>query len=141
MTCVRTAGAGHVPIVLQLVHRQLLVPKRSGDTMDNILVDQLLKAKKQLKVSRTVTIVATVCWLGGAVAAAMFSGHILYKFASAFSYGSLVGAFLINTDFVMQRSVATRAALIRIIETQVNRDPNALKELSDRRRGAGRLAV
>jgi hypothetical protein len=109
--------------------------------MNNILVDQLLKAKKELKLSRAVTIVATVCWLGGAVAAAMVSGHFFHEFASAFSYGSLVGAFLINTDFVMQRSVATRAALIRMIETQLNRDPNALRELSDRRRGAGRFAV
>jgi hypothetical protein len=108
--------------------------------MDNILVDQLLQAKQQLKHNRAITVVATVFWLGGGLAAAILRGH-LHDFASAFSYGSLVGAFLINTDFVWRGSMATRSALIRIIETQVNRDPNAPRELSVRRRRAGHMAV
>jgi hypothetical protein len=113
--------------------------KRNGNSMDNFLVDQLLKAKKQLKITRFVTIGATVCWLGGAIAAVMLTGFF-HDFASAFSYASLGSAFLISTDLPLQGGGGTRAALIRAIETQINRDPNALKELSDRARQTGHLA-
>jgi hypothetical protein len=134
-------GARYALVGLQSSRRERpwATPKRNGNSMDNFLVDQLLNAKKQLKITRFVTIVATVCWLGGAIVAVMLTGFF-HNFASAFSYASLVSAFLINTDLPLQRGSGTRAALIRAIETQINRDPNALKELSDRARQTGHLA-
>jgi hypothetical protein len=93
--------------------------------MDITDVDFVIRAKKQLRLSRWISGVAIATSIAALVALVFTHDH--HDLAASISYGALLGAFLVNSDFLVSGAVLTRSNLIAALETQINRDPAALQ--------------
>ena len=65
--------------------------------------------------------------------ASLLPNRFYHQLAVSLSYGSLIGAFVVNADFSWHSHRITRADLIRMIEAQISRDPAALAYLAGAR--------
>jgi hypothetical protein len=94
--------------------------------MESTDVYFVLRAKRELRFTHW----ATIAVLAAAVASwiASFFPIVHHDLARAVSFGALLGALLVNTDFSLYSGGRiTRARLIAALEAQLNRDPEALK--------------
>lgn len=95
--------------------------------MDSIDVDFILKARRQLRAVRWLTVCALVIAAGTLAASLIFSAH--HDAVRSVSFVSLLAALLINLDIGPFSGPITRADLIRALEAQVNRNPVALMQM------------
>jgi hypothetical protein len=103
--------------------------------MDSADVDFVLKAKKDLRVTRGITMVAIVVAVASGLVSTLPIAH--QDFARSLSWGALFGALLITADFPLFSVLSTRAGLIAALERQVNRDPEALMLKAQRKLSSG----
>jgi hypothetical protein len=98
--------------------------------MDSADVDFVLSAKRQLRITHRLTIVAVAVAFASWIASTILKDH--HDVAQAIACGALLGAFLVNSDFALFGSKVSRARLIQALEAQLNRDSEALKVLAQR---------
>jgi hypothetical protein len=95
--------------------------------MDSSDVEFILKARRQLRAVRWLTLCALVIAVGAFAVSLIFHAH--HDAVRSISFGSLFAALLINLDFGPFSGPITRADLIRALEAQVNRNPVALMQM------------
>jgi hypothetical protein len=103
--------------------------------MDSSEVDFVVRAKRQLRVARRLTIVAVGLAIASLIASIVLKEH--RYLARAIAYGALLGAFLVTSDFALSGSIISRARLIEALEAQLNRNAEALKLLAQRQASRG----
>jgi hypothetical protein len=103
--------------------------------MDSSDVDFVIDAKRQLRFARQLTSVAIGVALISWFASMVLRDH--QDLARAAAIGALLGAFLVSSDFALSGSKISRARLIGALEAQLNRNPDALKLLAQRRVSRG----
>jgi hypothetical protein len=95
--------------------------------MDSSDVEFILKARRQLRAVRWLTVCALVIAAGAFAVSLIFSAH--HDALRSVSLGSLLGALLANSDFGPFSGPISRADLIRALEAQINRNPVALMQM------------
>jgi uncharacterized integral membrane protein len=103
--------------------------------MDSADVDFVLKAKRDLRLTRGFTLVAIAVAIASWIVSIFPVAH--QDIARSISWGALFGGFLINSDFSLFSVHITRASLIRALDGQLNRDPQALMLVAQRKMARG----
>jgi uncharacterized Tic20 family protein len=106
-----------------------------GVNMDSTDVDFVVKAKRYLRLTRGVTIVAIAVAVASWIVSILPVAH--QDIARSISWGALFGGLLINSDFSLFNVQVTRASLIRALEGQLNREPEALMLVAQRKMARG----
>jgi hypothetical protein len=106
-----------------------------GVNMDSTDVDFVLRAKRDLRLTRGLTIVAIAVAVASWIVSIFPIAH--HDIARSISWGALFGGLLINSDFSLFSVHVTRASLIRALEGQLNRDPEALMLVAQRKMARG----
>ena len=95
--------------------------------MDSKDLDRYLMAKRQQRLANYISLVATALAVG--------AGVLLYLgiepgASKAILIGSAIGLVLANSEFGLHGAVVSRQSLLEIIESQINRDPEALSYIA-----------
>jgi hypothetical protein len=101
-----------------------------GGVMDQRDLDTYLRARRQQRLSTTLSILALVL---GVVAGALLLSGVGSPVVKGVLLGSIGGAFLAKSELPLYSAVVSRQALLRIIENQIGRDPEALIYLAGKR--------
>ncbi len=97
--------------------------------MDTSDIDVYLKAKRQHRLLQRIT---WVCATLALVFAVLSVFRLWLPYTTAVVYGCLLGGLLANSDLFASRTLVTRARLLNLIESQINRDPEAIKYVAGR---------
>jgi hypothetical protein len=95
--------------------------------MDSKDLEQYVVAKRQQRFATYITIAALLVCVGASVL--LYLG-VAPSGAKAVLTGSALGLLLANSEFGLSGAVVSRQMLLRIIENQINRDPDALAYLA-----------
>jgi hypothetical protein len=97
--------------------------------MDQLDIDMFLTAKRQLKIRHW------FLYLCGALMVVSGGFAILgigLPYSKSILWGSVFGALLVNSDWLSARSAYSRQRLLGIIQSQISRDPEALKYVASK---------
>lgn len=98
-------------------------------------IDFVLRAKRQLRFANRLTVIAIAIAIASWIASIVLKDQ--HDLALAIAFGALLGAFLVSSDVPLSGSVIGRAELINALEAQLNRNAEALKQISQRRASHG----
>ncbi len=95
--------------------------------MDHRDLDIYLRAKLQHRRATFISVLALVLVAG---AGALLIFGVTGPLVKGTLLGSIIGAVIVNREFGLYSALVSKRVLLRVIENQINRDPDALAYLA-----------